>query len=69
VNVKLLPHREYLDSLKGEKAVLIAGFISHFPDDVIRLCMGCGNEVFIRPYNNEATKIICVDCFLKMVKT
>lgn len=58
------PTEEYLNGLKDPEAVLVASRIAYFKDDITRLCMTCGAQVWLRPYNKDATKIICLNCFV-----
>ena len=62
------PTEEYLEGLKDPEAVLVASRTAYFKDDTTRLCMTCGVQVWLRPYNKDATRIVCLDCIYKEIK-
>jgi len=48
---------------KGERPIIIAGFIDYFGDAVIVSCSECGVPVFVRPW----LYVTILECNLKVV--
>jgi len=63
-DAKEMEHEEYLKNLQEPDAVLVC--LKHklpgFEDSIQDVCAKCGNTIYYRPYNKNATKKICTDC-------